>query len=160
MQEIIIARKAYFTAGVVFRPSSMTLDQARSYYGVYSQSEHGFGHNYILEAFFQGSIDPRTGLVVNLSDIDPVLKAVIRPLDHQNLSYSVSEFKDKAPTLERLAQFCFEKILEKGQGLRAKLIRVRLYQGENCWADYGHSSSGSPVPPLPPPPTVGSLIRG
>ncbi len=160
MQEIIIARKAYFTAGVVFRPPSMTLEQSQSLYGVYSQSEFGFGNNYTLEAYFQGPIDPKTGLVVNLSDIDPVLKSVIKPLDHQNLSYAVSEFKDKAPTLERLAQYCFEKILEKGQGLNAKLIRVRLYQGENYWSDYGHSSSGLPVPPLPPPPTVGSLIRG
>lgn len=160
MQEIIIARKVYFTAGVVFRPPSMSLEQAKALYGVYSQSEFGFGNNYILEAYFQGPIDPKTGLVVNLSDIDPVLKAVIQPLDHQNLSHTVSEFKDQAPTLERIAQYCYEKILEKGQGLNAKLIRVRLYQGEHYWSDYWQSSTGSPVPPSPPPPAVGSIIRG
>lgn len=135
MQEIIIARKAYFTAGVVFRPPSMSLDQAKAFYGVYSQSEHGFGNNYTLEAFFQGSLDPKTGLVVNLSDIDPVLKQVIQPLDHQNLSFTIEEFKDKAPTLERLAEYCFKKLQAASANLNAKLIRVRIYQGENHWAD-------------------------
>lgn len=135
MQEIIIARKVYFTAGVVFRPPSMSADQAKALYGVYAQSEHGFGNNYTLEAFFQGPIDPKTGLVVNLSDIDPLLKQVIQPLDHQNLSFTVEEFKENAPTLERLAQYCFEKLRIACVKSDAKLVRVRLYQGENFWAD-------------------------
>ena len=160
MQEIIIARKAYFTAGVVFQPPSMTKEQATALYGVYSRSEYGFGNNYTLEAYFQGSIDPKTGLVVNLSDIDPLLKAVIAPLDHQNLSRTVPEFKEQAPTLEKIAQYCYEKLQERIQNLNAKLIGVRIYQGENFWADYGHVSVGVSPEPLPPPPAVGSLIRG
>lgn len=135
MQEIIIVRKAYFTAGVIFRPPTMSQKQAAALYGVYSRSEYGFGNNYILEAFFQGPINPKTGLVVNLSDIDPVLKDVIKPLDHQNISRTLNEFKDKAPTLERLAQYCFEKLRAASAKLNVKLVRVRLYQGENHWAD-------------------------
>lgn len=161
MQEIIIARKAYFTAGVVFRPPSMSTEEAKALYGVYSASAFGFGNNYTLEAYFQGAIDKKTGLVVNLSDIDPILKAVIQPLDHQNLSHRIPDFKDNAPTLERLTQYCYTKLNEKCIGLEnAKLVGVRLYQGENIWADYGQVSSGVSPEPVPPPPAVGSLIRG
>lgn len=136
MQEIIIARKAYFTAGVVFRPPSLSKEQAEAIYGAYSRSEYGFGNNYILEAFFRGPIHPKTGLVVNLSDIDPILKEVIKPLDHQNISFTIEEFKDRAPTLERLAQYCFEKLQKASAKLEAKLVRVRIYQGENYWSDF------------------------
>jgi hypothetical protein len=62
-QEILLSRKAYLSL------SGQGLE----------------GANLTLEVFVKGTIDPRTDLVVNLTDVDDFLKKVVADFDHKNL---------------------------------------------------------------------------
>jgi 6-pyruvoyltetrahydropterin/6-carboxytetrahydropterin synthase len=35
---------------------------------------HGHGHNYVVEVLVGGAVDPETGMVVNLTALDEVLR--------------------------------------------------------------------------------------
>ncbi len=56
---------------------------------------HGHGHNYTIEVTVAGPVDPVTGMVTNLADLDRFAQAeVIERFDHQNLNM-LPEFQER-----------------------------------------------------------------
>jgi len=85
---------------------------------------HGHGHNYTLEVTVSGSVDPATGMVCNLVDLDGfVEREVLSRYDLQNLN-TLQEFAQNVPTTENLSVEIYE-ILQRGFQ-KAHLERVRL----------------------------------
>lgn len=71
----------------------------------------GYGHNYALEVALEGEPDAENGMVVNLIDLDRVLKEEVdRPLDHRNLNEEIPEFRDVVPTAENLARWIWDRV--------------------------------------------------
>ncbi|GAB4126889.1 MAG: hypothetical protein Kow001_22450 [Acidobacteriota bacterium] len=131
---VTVCRRISFSSGHrCFNPAWTEEENRRAFGSHYS--EDGRGHNFMLEAYFEGPIDPVTGMVVNLKDIDRLLKRVTEPLDHHFLNTDVAEFRGVVPTAERIAVYCFERIREAmGEG-RIRLRRVRLFEGFDLWVD-------------------------
>ena len=64
---------------------------------------HGHGHNYTIEVTLTGPVDPVTGMVTNLADLDRFAQTeLIDRFDHQNLN-TLAEFKEMVPTTENFA---------------------------------------------------------
>lgn len=84
-------------------------ERNRAVYG--EESPHGYGHNYRLEVEVEGEIDPEKAMVVNLTDLDRILKEEVdRPLDHKNLNLDVPAFRDTPPTFENLARWIRDRL--------------------------------------------------
>jgi 6-pyruvoyltetrahydropterin/6-carboxytetrahydropterin synthase len=130
---VTICRKVKFSSGHRYFQPDLTDEENREVYGT-SYSEHGHGHNYVLEAYVEGPIDPKTGMVINLKDLDAVLKEVTSPLDHHHLNFDVAHFRQVVPTTENIAAYCFTEI-DKRLERRFRLRKVRLYEGSDLWAD-------------------------
>jgi 6-pyruvoyltetrahydropterin/6-carboxytetrahydropterin synthase len=82
----------------------------RATYGAASNPA-GYGHNYALELSVAGEPDPESGMVVNLIDLDRLLKEEVdRPLDHRNLNEEIPEFHDTVPTAENLARWIWGRV--------------------------------------------------
>lgn len=72
---------------------------------------HGHGHNYTLTVVVKGSVDKRTGMIMNLSDLKEVIKTNVTDLlDHRNLDKDVPFFADCASTSENLAIFVWKQL--------------------------------------------------
>src|ERR1051326_8118287 len=94
----------------------------------------GHGHNYVLEVLMSGAVDPATGMIANLADLDAfVEREVLEPFDHHSLNQDVAEFHRIVPTTEKL---CIEiyKRLKRFPG--AKLERVRVQETSNNSFEY------------------------
>jgi 6-pyruvoyltetrahydropterin/6-carboxytetrahydropterin synthase len=94
---------------------------------------HGHGHDYELEVYLAGEVDPTTGMVLNLADVDRVLNEVVAGLDGKHVNLDVPELKGRVPTTERLAWYLFGKLKDRFQG--ATLVKIRLYEYEDLWLD-------------------------
>jgi 6-pyruvoyltetrahydropterin/6-carboxytetrahydropterin synthase len=96
---------------------------------------NGHGHNYILEVTVQGTPDPRTGMVLNLTDLKQAInEQVIDWVDHKHLNHDVPWLKGCIPTTEVLAIRFWERLQPVlPQGL---LYEVKLYETENNIAIY------------------------
>lgn len=94
---------------------------------LYSESNPvGYGHNFTFEVFLKGRIDPKTGLVVNLTDVKPFLKQTIGLLDHKNLKKDLDEFKDSKSISEiEILDFILNHL--KGKIPNVELVGGRLY---------------------------------
>lgn len=86
----------------------------------------GHGHNYVLEVTVEGELDPTTGFLCNLEDLDcTVEQSVVNRYDHKNLNGDLPEFRNRPTTSEVVATEIFERLNGK---VPAKLHRVRLWE--------------------------------
>jgi 6-pyruvoyltetrahydropterin/6-carboxytetrahydropterin synthase len=102
---------------------------------------YGHGHNYVLEVLVSGSLDPATGMIANLADLDGfVQREVLEPFDHKSLSEDVAVFRDTVPTTENL---CIEIFRRLKPFPKAKLERVRIQETSNNSFEYaGDNTEG------------------
>ena len=74
-----------------------------------------------------GDINPDTGMVLNIKDVDAVLKAkVVRPLGGRLLDTEVGAFRDIPPTPENLVRFLWEEC-RPGFAGAGRLARITLW---------------------------------
>ena len=102
----------------------------------------GHGHNYVLEVNISGKVDPNTGMIANLADLDSFVEsAVLQDFDHKSLNEDVAVFQEKVPTTENL---CIESYDRLKNFSHAKLERVRIEETRNNSFEYaGHGSRES-----------------
>ena len=102
---------------------------------------YGHGHNYILEVSVSGPVDPATGMIANLSDLDGfVEREVLEPFDHQSLNEDVAAFRKTVPTTENLCMEIYQRLKSFP---KAKLERVRVQETTNNSFEYaGENSEG------------------
>lgn len=95
---------------------------------------YGHGHNYVVEVSVSGDVDPATGMIANLADLDAfVERQVLDPFDHKSLNEDVPVFRETVPTTENL---CLEIFRRLKTFPRARLERIRVEETGNNTFEY------------------------
>ena len=77
-----------------------------------------------MEVTVTGPVDPETGMIANLRELDPfVRREVIEPFDQKFLNEEVAEFREEVATTENVCREIFRRL--KSVPL-ARLERVRV----------------------------------
>jgi len=132
-----LTRRYLFSASHRLHSAEMSAEENLATYGK-CNNPHGHGHNYALEVTVSGPVDPGTGMVCNLVDLDTcVEREVLARYNIENLNH-LEEFAVTVPTTENLCIQIFD-ILQRAFP-HAHLERVKLeetmmnsfeYAGEN-----------------------------
>jgi len=136
-----LTRRYLFSASHRLHSSSLDEQENQRVYGK-CNNPYGHGHNYVVEVAVSGPVDPATGMIANLAELDAfVQNEVIEPFDHTYLNVQVPEFHDHVPTTENL---CIEIFRRLRAFPRARLERVRLEEtGLNSFEFCGELPAGS-----------------
>ena len=96
---------------------------------------NGHGHNYILDVTVRGNPEPRTGMVLNLTDLKQVINEhVIDWVALKHLNYDVPWLEGFIPTTEVLVIKFWERLADS---LPADMLyEVKLHETENNVASY------------------------
>ncbi|HUR37256.1 MAG TPA: 6-carboxytetrahydropterin synthase [Terriglobales bacterium] len=120
-----LTRRYEFPASHRLHTDELTAAENEDLYGK-CNNPYGHGHNYGLYITLSGQVDPATGMVCNLADIDSfVKKEVLSVYDHANLN-ELDAFREVVPTTENLCAE-IEGILRRGFSL-AKVERVKIQE--------------------------------
>jgi 6-pyruvoyltetrahydropterin/6-carboxytetrahydropterin synthase len=127
---VLLSRTIHFNAAHRLFNPERSEEWNRATYGD-SANAAGYGHNYALEVSVAGEADPATGMLVNLTDLDRILKEEVdRPLDHRNLNAEIPEFADTVPTAENLARWIWDRIAariaKEGWPCRLHILRLTV----------------------------------
>jgi 6-pyruvoyltetrahydropterin/6-carboxytetrahydropterin synthase len=107
---LLISRTIHFNAAHRLFRRDRSDEWNRATYGAASNPA-GYGHNYGLEVSVAGDPSAEDGMVINLLDLDRVLKEEVdHPLDHRNLNEEIPEFRDTVPTAENLATWIWQRV--------------------------------------------------
>jgi len=118
-----LTRRYMFSASHRLHSAQMSEEENQRVYGK-CNNPFGHGHNYALEVTVAGAIDPATGMVCNLVDLDTLVdREVLQRFGHENLN-CIEAFRSVVPTTENL---CMEIYRVLNRGFRsANLEKVRL----------------------------------
>jgi 6-pyruvoyltetrahydropterin/6-carboxytetrahydropterin synthase len=88
------------------------------------------GHNYIIETWLDGPIDPETGYVIDLKILKDILhKEILHRFDHRNLNLDCKEFEGIIPTAENITVVFWNILREKIDSKYG--LTVRIWETEN-----------------------------
>jgi 6-pyruvoyltetrahydropterin/6-carboxytetrahydropterin synthase len=93
------------------------------------------GHNYVLETWVEGPIDPLTGYVIDLKKLkDLIRNEICERFDHRNLNLDCEEFATLKPSAENIALVSWNILRSH---LNPQLgLTVRLWETENNIVEY------------------------
>jgi 6-pyruvoyltetrahydropterin/6-carboxytetrahydropterin synthase len=130
---IKIGRRTTFNSAHRLHNENWSEEKNKTVFGK-CNSPNFHGHNYVLETWVKGDIDPDTGFVINLTDLKKIIKEEIEDeFDHRNLNLDVPYFKDLNPTAENIAKVIYEKLKPR---LKQYELTVKLYETQNNIVEY------------------------
>ncbi len=96
----------------------------------------------MLEVSLSGDVDPATGMIANLADLDAfVERQVLAEFDHKSLNEDIPAFRGQVPTTENLCIEIFERLKTFPN---AKLERIRVQEtGNNSFEYAGDNLEGN-----------------
>lgn len=138
--QVELGRRYRFCASHRLHTSQLSEEENWRVFGK-CNNPYGHGHNYELEVRFSGRIDPETGMIANLADLDAFVQSrVLEELDHRSLNEDVVAFRDKVPTTENL---CIEIFRRLKSFPDAKLERIRIQETGNNSFEYSENAEES-----------------
>ncbi len=121
---IYLTRRYRFSASHRLHSPRLSEEENQRVFGK-CNNPGGHGHNYVLEVTVSGEPDLKTGMVVDLAQLDRFVgEEVLERFDHAYLNADAGSFGDKVPTTENLCMDIFRR-LRAGFGA-APVARVRL----------------------------------
>lgn len=95
------------------------------------------GHNYELFVTIRGQINPKTGFLVNLTELKKVIREKItNKLDHKNLNTEVDFLEGKFTSTEVLCVSIWDELKDEIARLGAMLHKVKVVETENNFVEY------------------------
>jgi len=131
--KIELGRRYRFAASHRLHSAAFSEQENSRVYGK-CNNPFGHGHNYVAEVYVSGNVDPATGMIVNLVELDAfVEREVVEAFDHKSLNQDVGAFRDAVPTTENV---CIEIFRRLKRFPLAKLERVRIEETANNSFEY------------------------
>ena len=108
--KISLTRRYRFAASHRLHTARLSEAENKRVYGK-CNNPYGHGHNYVLEVTVTGPVDPRTGMIANLAELDTfVQREVIEPFDQKFLNEEVVEFREQVATTENVCREIFRRL--------------------------------------------------
>ena len=136
-----LSRRYHFSAS--HRLHTEAYDSARNM-AVFGKcnNPYGHGHNYIVQVTLSGEVDPATGMVCDLGELDAFAQTnLLARFEHSNLN-TLDCFANKVSTTENLSIEIYRIFKDF---TAAHLERVHVEETSNNSFDYAGGATSAPV---------------
>ncbi|GEO24700.1 6-pyruvoyltetrahydropterin synthase [Alicyclobacillus acidoterrestris] len=128
-----MSRKVTFSAAHFYRIDTWSEEENQRVFGLCS-NPNGHGHDYTLEVMVRGYIDEKTGIVVNIVDVDKVVKDFLHAeIDGKFLNHEHPYFHGHLPTTENIVHFIWDSLQDKFSG--CELHQLRLHENDFLYSE-------------------------
>jgi len=108
--KVVLHRRYRFSASHRLHQPGWGEEENRRVYGKCA-NPYGHGHNYVLDVAVSGPVDPATGMITNLTDLDGfVEREILAKFDHVYLNEQVAAFREAVPTTENICRVVFDRL--------------------------------------------------
>ena len=135
-----LSRRYHFSASHRLHTDAYNAAKNQAVFGK-CNNPHGHGHNYTVQVTFSGPVDPTTGMVCNLADLDQFAQEnLISEFDYANLN-TLDCFANKVSTTENLNIEIY-RIFQSFPA--AHLEQVHIEETSNNSFDYAGETISAP----------------
>jgi len=134
MPQVTVTRRLMFNAAHrVHNPALSDEENTRLFGKCNNPNWHG--HNYTLDVSVRGSIDEKTGYVLDLGVLKRIVtERVVDKIDHKNLNLDVDFMRGVNPTSEHIITAMWRELEPAIHP--AKLVRLVLWETANNYVEY------------------------
>lgn len=132
LPQVVVCRTEHFSASHRLHSLYLTDEENKELYGK-CNNFHGHGHNYKVDVMLKGSVDPATGMVININDMKVAMNnAIMDILDHKNIDKDVPYFGSIPSTAENITIFIWNQMRSELTkiGKEHLLYEVKLFETE------------------------------
>lgn len=138
MPKVSLSRIYSFSAAHRLHAPELSADENRDVYDK-CNNYYGHGHDYYVEVTVQGPLNPKTGMIIGLPELDSMVVEFLKSLDHKHLNLEVDYFKTRISTGENIVQFLWNELDARiPDGL---LYHIRLRETNNNFFEIGKEHS-------------------
>jgi 6-pyruvoyltetrahydropterin/6-carboxytetrahydropterin synthase len=132
--QVTITRRMQFNAAHRVHNPALSDEENQRLFGK-CNNPNWHGHNYTLDVSVTGSVDPRTGYVIDLGALKAIIeREVISKVDHRNFNLEVDFMAGRIPTTENIVVAMWG-VLEPA--IRpARLTKLVLWETPNNYVEY------------------------
>jgi 6-pyruvoyltetrahydropterin/6-carboxytetrahydropterin synthase len=135
-----LSRRYHFSASHRLHTESYDAAKNAALFGK-CNNPHGHGHNYTVQITLSGQVDPATGMVCNLAELDAFAQTnLLARFDHTNLN-TLDCFQSAVSTTENLSIEIY-RIFQRFTA--AHLEQVHVEETSNNSFDYSGDSTPTP----------------
>jgi len=135
-----LSRRYHFSASHRLHTEAYDAEKNHVVFGK-CNNPYGHGHNYTVQVTLSGQVDPATGMVCNLAELDAFARTnLLARFDHTNLN-TLDCFANKVSTTENLSMEIY-RIFQNFPA--AHLERVHVEETSNNSFDYAGEATPTP----------------
>lgn len=134
MPQVTVTRRLKFNAAHRVHNPALSDQENQAIFGK-CNNPNWHGHNYTLDVSVRGEIDPRTGYVIDLSQLKAIVeREVVNYVDHKNLNLDVPFMRDVIPTSENIIVAFWRALAPVVTP--GTLVRLVLWETDNNYVEY------------------------
>jgi 6-pyruvoyltetrahydropterin/6-carboxytetrahydropterin synthase len=134
---LTVSKRLEFSASRRLHVSDWSNAENLSAFGPETNARYGSGRNYVAYFIFTGSVNPTTGMLINISEIKERAGKIVRErFDHKFLNEDNPAFRDVAPTAENIARQLYIDVAPLFSDVEAKLCACHLTESPERSATY------------------------
>lgn len=127
--KIRLGRVYRFFASHRLHSSFLTPEENRSAYGK-CNSPRGHGHTYKVTVIVEGEPDPRTGMIMDLEELDRIVTTTLERY-HYRMLEELPEFQELPSTGERIVLLLYQRLFEALAREKSHLYALELEETRN-----------------------------
>lgn len=127
------SRSYSFSAAHRLDSAALSAEANIALYGKCNNAK-GHGHDYRFELTVEGPVDPETGMVMNLVDVDAAVQPLLDELDHTHLDRQHAFFAAHPSTAENVVAYLWQRLAPL---FGARLRWIKLWETPNNIFEYG-----------------------
>ncbi len=93
------------------------------------------GHNFMVEALFDGEQLGTGGMVIDFKILKNYLKDILKKLDHAYIN-NIAFFKQRASSSEYIAMYIYNELKKMIDNGPVRLAEIKVWESETAWASY------------------------
>jgi 6-pyruvoyltetrahydropterin/6-carboxytetrahydropterin synthase len=101
----------------------------------HGKCEELHGHNFVVEALFDGEKLGTSGMVIDFKILKKYLKDVLKSLDHTYIN-GIPFFRQRASSSEYIAMYIYGELKKTTDNGSVRLTEVKVWESERAWASY------------------------
>jgi 6-pyruvoyltetrahydropterin/6-carboxytetrahydropterin synthase len=134
---LTVSKRLEFSASRRLHVAKWSDNENLAVFGPETKARHGSGRNYAAYFVFTGSVDPATGMLINISEIKERASRIVRQrFDHKFLNEDNPSFRDVLPTAENIARQLYVDVAPLFSDGIAKLVACHLTESPERSATY------------------------
>jgi len=140
---LTVSKRLEFSASRRLHVNDWSNAENLSAFGPETNARYGSGRNYVAYFIFTGPVDPKTGMLINISEIKERAGRIVRErFDHKFLNEDNTAFRDVVATAENVARQLYIDTAPLFSDVQAKLCACHLTDSPERSATFYFTGAG------------------